>query len=133
MDFRERCKTVKVNDKAMKTIIEGYTREAGVRTLERTIAKVVRKATVEMLDEKAESVTVNAEKLNKYLGAVRYTREALEKSYIKEEYLEHWQTRSVTRSPPWELFWKTPEKELNGTGNKGHCFPESGVSGRCCV
>ena len=72
-------KTVKVNDKVMKTVIEGYTREAGVRTLERTIARVVRKATVEMLDDKVETVTVTPEKLNKYLGAVRFTREALEK------------------------------------------------------
>ena len=72
-------KTVKVNDKVMKTIIEGYTREAGVRTLERTVARVVRKATVEMLDDKVETVTVTPEKLNKYLGAVRFTRESLEK------------------------------------------------------
>ena len=72
-------KTVKVNDKVMKTVIEGYTREAGVRTLERTIARVVRKATVEMLDDKVDTVTVTPEKLNKYLGAVRFTREALEK------------------------------------------------------
>ncbi|MDD6142734.1 MAG: endopeptidase La [bacterium] len=72
-------RSVKVNDKVMRTIIEGYTREAGVRTLERTIARVVRKATVEMLDDKVETVTVNAEKLNSYLGAVRFTREELEK------------------------------------------------------
>ena len=72
-------RSVRVNDRVMRTIIEGYTREAGVRTLERTIARVVRKATVEMLDEKVEAVTVNPEKLTSYLGAVKYTREALEK------------------------------------------------------
>jgi len=73
-------KSVRVNDKVMRSIIEGYTREAGVRTLERTIARVVRKATVEMLDEKVDAVTVNAEKLTSYLGAARFTREALEKT-----------------------------------------------------
>ncbi len=72
-------RSVKMNDRVMKTVIEGYTREAGVRTLERTIARVVRKATVEMLDKEQESVTVSGEKLAKYLGAVKYTREALEK------------------------------------------------------
>ncbi|MBP3648003.1 MAG: endopeptidase La [Clostridia bacterium] len=72
-------RSVKVSDRVMKNIIEGYTREAGVRTLERTIARVVRKATVEMLDNKVETVNVTAEKLTKYLGAVKYTREALEK------------------------------------------------------
>ena len=72
-------KSVRLSDRVMKTVIEGYTREAGVRTLERTIARVVRKATVEMLDDKVETVNVSAEKLSKYLGAVKYTREALEK------------------------------------------------------
>ena len=72
-------KSVKVNDKIMRSMIEGYTREAGVRTLERTVAKVVRKATVEMLDEKKDSVGISAEKLTKYLGAPRYIRETLEK------------------------------------------------------
>lgn len=74
-----KAKSVRVNDRVMKTIIEGYTREAGVRTLERTIARTVRKATVEMLDDKVDTVTVTPEKLTKYLGAVRYIREALEK------------------------------------------------------
>ena len=43
--------TVKISDRVMRSLIEGYTREAGVRTLERTIAKVIRKAAVTMLDE----------------------------------------------------------------------------------
>ncbi len=72
-------RSVRMNDRVFKTVIEGYTREAGVRTLERTIARVVRKATVEMLDEKQENVTVTPEKLSKYLGAVKYTREQLER------------------------------------------------------
>ncbi len=73
------AKSVRVSDKVMRQLIEGYTRESGVRTLERTVAKVVRKAAVTMLDEEVESVTVTAEALSKYLGAARYTREAPEK------------------------------------------------------
>lgn len=72
-------RSVRVNDRVMKNIIEGFTREAGVRTLERTIARVVRKATVEMLDEKVDTVNVTPDKLTQYLGAPRYVREALEK------------------------------------------------------
>ena len=63
----------------MKHIIEGYTREAGVRTLSRTIARVVRKAAVEMLDEDKETVSVTPQVVEKYLGAPRYLREAPEK------------------------------------------------------
>lgn len=73
------AKSVKVTDKVLRQLIEGYTREAGVRTLERTVAKVVRKAAVTMLDEEVNTVTVNAEVLAKYLGAARYTREMPEK------------------------------------------------------
>lgn len=72
-------KSVKVSDAAMKHIIEGYTREAGVRTLSRTIARVVRKAAVEMLDEDKDAVSVTPQVVEKYLGAPRYLREAPEK------------------------------------------------------
>ena len=72
-------KSVRVSDAAMKHIIEGYTREAGVRTLSRTIARVVRKAAVEMLDEDKETVSVNPQVVEKYLGAPRFLREAPEK------------------------------------------------------
>ncbi|MBQ1945837.1 MAG: endopeptidase La, partial [Clostridia bacterium] len=71
--------SVRVGDAAMKAIIEGYTREAGVRTLTRTIARVVRKAAVDMLDNELEQVTVTREKVQKYLGAPRYLRDLPEK------------------------------------------------------
>ena len=72
-------KAVRMSDKVMRELIEGYTREAGVRTLERTIAKVVRKAAVTMLDTDVTEVTVNSNVLHQYLGAARYTREMPEK------------------------------------------------------
>lgn len=65
-------KSVKVSDKVLRSLIQGYTREAGVRRLQRTIGKVVRKSAVEMIDEGLESVTVTPEKLTEYLGAPRY-------------------------------------------------------------
>lgn len=72
-------KSVKISDKVMRSLIEGYTREAGVRTLERTVAKVVRKAAVTMLDTDVVEVTVTPAKLQEYLGAARFTREMPEK------------------------------------------------------
>ncbi len=73
------AKSVRVSDKVMRELIEGYTREAGVRTLERTIARVVRKAAVTMLDTDVSEVTVNSELLRAYLGAPRFLRETPEK------------------------------------------------------
>lgn len=71
--------SVRMGDAALKNVIEGYTREAGVRTLTRTIARVVRKAAVEMLESDAQQVTVTREKVQEYLGAVRYLRDLPEK------------------------------------------------------
>lgn len=71
--------SVKMSDAAIRRAIEGYTREAGVRTLSRTLAKVVRKAAVEMLDREAEEVSVKPGNLEEYLGPPRFLREPLEK------------------------------------------------------
>ena len=71
--------SVKMGDPALRQVIEGYTREAGVRTLSRTLARVVRKAAVEMLETGVEQVTVNKEKVTEYLGAVRFLRDLPEK------------------------------------------------------
>ena len=73
------AKSVRMTDKVLRSLIEGYTREAGVRTLERTIAKVVRKSAVTMLDTDVTEVSVTDKVLHEYLGAVRFTREMPEK------------------------------------------------------
>ena len=49
-------------------IIEAYTREAGVRQLERRIGEICRKAARQILEEKAEAVKVSEKNLEKYLG-----------------------------------------------------------------
>ncbi|MBR4575728.1 MAG: endopeptidase La [Clostridia bacterium] len=70
---------LKVREDALKAMIEDYTREAGVRTLERTAAAVCRKAAVRMLDTGKHSMTVNLKTLRELLGAPRFLREAPEK------------------------------------------------------
>ncbi len=72
-------KSVKMNQAAIKKVIEGYTREAGVRSLTRVLAKVVRKAAVEMLDTGKEVVTVKTDMIEDYLGAPRFLREQPDK------------------------------------------------------
>ena len=70
---------LKVTEGAMKAMIEGYTREAGVRTLERTAARVCRKSAVEMLDKKKKTLNISEKKLHELLGAPRFIREEPEK------------------------------------------------------
>lgn len=68
-----------IGDSAIKAIIEGYTREAGVRGLERRIGEICRKAARELLKEtpqKQEKTVfrVTSRNLEKYLGKAKYTR-----------------------------------------------------------
>ena len=70
---------VKMSDAVMQRMIEDYTREAGVRNLERTAARCCRKSAVYLLESGKKSVTVTKNRLHEFLGAPRYTREALEK------------------------------------------------------
>ncbi|MCL2811066.1 MAG: endopeptidase La [Clostridia bacterium] len=66
------AKSLRVPDKVMRALINGYTREAGVRQLERTIAKVARKAAVRMIEEGWEQTSISPVQLEKDLGAPRY-------------------------------------------------------------
>lgn len=62
-----------IEEDALHEIITGYTKEAGVRSLERKIGEICRKTARKILEEKEESVTVNKENLEGFLGRARYT------------------------------------------------------------
>jgi len=61
-----------ISDEAMMEMIRTYTREAGVRNLEREIAKLARKAVTEIIKGKSKSVEVTPERLESYLGVKRF-------------------------------------------------------------
>jgi ATP-dependent Lon protease len=76
-------KHVKVSDPALRQIITNYTREAGVRNLEREIANVMRKVAKKVAEGKGQGFPVNPANLHKYLGVPKYVPEAeLEKDEI---------------------------------------------------
>lgn len=62
-----------ISDAAMKTIIRGYTREAGVRNLERKLGEIARKAAREIYDGKKKKIRITEQNLEKYLGKIKYT------------------------------------------------------------
>lgn len=62
-----------IEEAALHEIITGYTKEAGVRSLERRIGEICRKTALKILEEKEETVTVNKENLENFLGRARYT------------------------------------------------------------
>ena len=68
---------ISITDEALRKVISGYTREAGVRGLERKLGEICRKAARETLEKKKKSVKITEENLEKYLGRVRFTIQTL--------------------------------------------------------
>ena len=68
---------ISITDDALRKVISGYTREAGVRGLERKLGEICRKAARETLEKKKKSVKITEENLEKYLGKVRFMIQTL--------------------------------------------------------
>ncbi len=61
-------RVLKISDDAIEEVIAGYTRESGVRNLERELASICRKAAKAMIEEEKKSVSISASDIEKYLG-----------------------------------------------------------------
>lgn len=61
-----------IRREALRQVISGYTREAGVRTLERRIGEICRKTARKVLEENRKRVTVTEKSLEEFLGKTRY-------------------------------------------------------------
>ncbi|MBP8178789.1 MAG: endopeptidase La, partial [Spirochaetes bacterium] len=73
---------VKIDTASLKKIIDGYAREAGVRSLENNIKKIMRKSTRQIIEGTAASIMVTPENLEEFLGKPRFTDESLYKKPI---------------------------------------------------
>lgn len=123
-----------IGDSAIKAVIEGYTREAGVRGLERRIGEICRKAARELLKVKQEEqektvFKVTSRNLEKYLGKAKYTRNP---ANLTDE-------AGIVRGLAWTSVGgdtlqievnKMPGKgELRLTGQMGDVMKESAMTG----
>lgn len=63
----------KILSKGIYSLIDYYTREAGVRSLERTIASLMRKSAVKILMEEVDSVSITDKNVQEFLGAYKFT------------------------------------------------------------
>ena len=118
-----------ISDSALKKMIECYTREAGVRDLERKIGSVCRKAAKEILQKRKEHIKVTASNLEKYLGKEKYsTNKANEKDEV-----------GIVRGLAWtSVGGETLQVEVNAmpgkgevdlTGQMGDVMKESALTG----
>lgn len=67
---------VKISKRAIEKLIENYTRESGVRDLDKKLAKVMRKIALKVASDESYNTTIEPEELRDYLGAVEYTKDA---------------------------------------------------------
>ncbi len=118
-----------ISKAGIEKIIMGYTREAGVRNLERTIGKLCRKAVMEIMETQVKSVKITGKNIERYLGKVKYARDkANEKDDI-----------GIVRGLAWtSVGGDTLEIEVNTmpgkgelvlTGNLGEVMKESAQTG----
>jgi len=78
-DHGLKASEIKFEDKAISMLIESYTREAGVRNLERQLANVCRKVTKDIAVGDKKSVKINKKEVNHYLGAEIFHSEVAER------------------------------------------------------
>lgn len=70
---------LRISEKVIAEVIDGYTREAGVRTLERSVEKLCRKAALNLTENpERKTITLRSAELKTYLGPQRYLRQNIE-------------------------------------------------------
>ena len=74
------AKQVKFNEAGIKEVIRSYTRESGVRSLEREIANVLRKIAVDVVNKKVKTVTIAKKAVNDYLGIPKFQSDLAERT-----------------------------------------------------
>ena len=114
-----------IDDSAIKGIIEEYTREAGVRSLEREIARICRKSVVEIIRKPGEHIVVKREELHHLLGTPRFKHnEMFKKDQIGVATGLAW-TEAGGDVMPIEVLVMPGKGQLTLTGKLGEVMKES--------
>lgn len=66
---------LKITDAALRKVIDGYAREAGVRALEKQLGRIVRKSVVSLLEDDDQKISVGVNNLESYLGAPLFKKQ----------------------------------------------------------
>ncbi|MFI3174433.1 MAG: endopeptidase La [Bacillota bacterium] len=120
-----KAKELKFSDTGIEAMIEMYTKEAGVRQLERTIGKVCRKVVLDMMTNETKTTTVKKQNLETFLGGKKFTPDEI----FKEPQV------GIVRGLAWtsvggttlsiEINTMSGEGKFNFTGNVGKVMSES--------
>ncbi len=127
------AKEVKITQKAIYSLIDFYTRESGVRTLERTIASILRKCAVKKLEDEVEVFKIDEKSIEEYLGHKKYHSD----NYSKKDEI------GVTNGLAWtsvggellpiEVAVMDGTGKLELTGSLGDVMKESAKTAITCI
>lgn len=127
------AKQLKINAKAVRELIDGYTREAGVRSLERTIASICRKVAKAVVEDNSTKVTITKNNLETYLGPKKFRGDELQKT--DEVGLVNglaW-TSVGGELLPIEVAVMQGNGKIELTGNLGNVMKESAKTAITCI
>ncbi|MDD5089102.1 MAG: endopeptidase La [bacterium] len=116
---------IRFTDTGLRAIVEGYTREAGVRRLEQQIASVCRKVARDLVAGRIRSATVSERTLGKYLGPARFIEDELDFSMQPGVALGLAWTPVGGDVLVIESTWMPGSKQLQVTGQLGDVMKES--------
>ena len=124
---------LRIDENAVRAVISRYTRESGVRQLERQLAKLCRKTAMALNTKGVKRVTVTADNLSDYLGVPRYTREkASKKDLVGVANGLAW-TQVGGEILPVEVNVMEGSGKLELTGNLGDVMQESCKAALSCL
>ena len=123
---------LRVGDEALRAVITGYTRESGVRTLERMMGKLCRKTAMRLVSGEGRRCAVTPENLEDYLGVRRYQPPALDKDPVGVVNGLAW-TESGGELLEVEVNVMEGTGKLELTGNLGDVMKESAHAALSCI
>ncbi len=123
---------LRASDEALRAVITGYTRESGVRTLERMMGKLCRKAAMRLVSGDAKRCAVTPENLEDYLGVRRYQPPTLDKDPVGVVNGLAW-TEAGGELLEVEVNVMDGAGKLELTGNLGDVMKESAHAAVSCI
>lgn len=123
---------LRVGDDAIRAVITGYTRESGVRSLERQMGKLCRKAAMHLVSGETKRCTVTQENLEDYLGVRRYQPPVLDRDPVGVVNGLAW-TESGGELLEVEVNVMEGTGKLELTGNLGDVMKESAHAALSCI
>ena len=122
-------KKISFSDGAIYKIVEDYTRESGVRNLNRKIATTLRKCIAEMLEKNKKSVNITANQIRKYLGPEIFSYDKADKKDRVGVVVGMAWTAYGGDTLPLEVTVMKGKGTLQLTGQLGDVMKESGEAG----